>query len=95
MSLNEDDVRRVAFLARIRVPEDQLAGVARDLNSIIGWVEQLSEVDTEGVEPMTGTGGLRLPMREDKVTDGGDPDRVLSNAPDRAGDYYAVPKVVE
>lgn len=95
MALNEDDVRRVAFLARIRVPEDQLSGVARDLNNIIGWVEQLSEVNTDGVDPMTGTGDMRLPMREDKVTDGGDPERVLSNAPDRVGDFYTVPKVVE
>lgn len=95
MSLSKDDVRKVAFLARIRVPEDQLDSVASDLNSIIGWVEQLAEVDTDGVAPMTGAGAQSLPMREDKVTDGGDPDRALGNAPDRAGDYYAVPKVVE
>ncbi len=95
MSLDKNDVRRVAFLARIRVDEADLEPVARDLNNIIGWVEQLAEVDTDGVEPMTGVTGMTLQRREDVVTDGGDPDRVLRNAPDRVGDFYAVPKVVE
>ena len=95
MSLTKDDVRKVAFLARIRVPEDQLDAMAADLNNLIGWVEQLAEVDTDGVAPMTGAVGTSLPMRADAVTDGGDADRVLANAPDRAGNYYAVPKVVE
>ncbi|PIW26955.1 MAG: Asp-tRNA(Asn)/Glu-tRNA(Gln) amidotransferase GatCAB subunit C [Rhodospirillales bacterium CG15_BIG_FIL_POST_REV_8_21_14_020_66_15] len=95
MSLDKNDVRRVAFLARIRVDEDDLEPVARDLNNIIGWVEQLAEVDTDGVEPLTGVTGMTLKRRDDVVTDGGDPDKVLRNAPDRVGDFYAVPKVVE
>ena len=95
MSLDKNDVRRVAFLARIRVPEDALEPVARDLNNIIGWVEQLAEVDTDGVEPMTGVPGMTLPRRADEVTDAGYPERVLANAPDREGDFYTVPKVVE
>mgnify|MGYP001972730126 CR=1 FL=1 len=95
MSLDKNDVRRVAFLARIRVEEDDLQPVAEDLNNIIAWVEQLSEVDTDGVQPLTSVEAMAMPKREDKVTDGGDPDRVLGNAPDRVGDFYAVPKVVE
>lgn len=95
MSLDKNDVRRVAFLARIKVDEADLEPVAQDLNNIIGWVEQLAEVDTDGVEPMTGATGLTMARRDDVVTDGGDPEKVLSNAPDRVGDFYAVPKVVE
>ena len=95
MSLDKNDVRRVAFLARIRVEEEDLQPVAEDLNNIIAWVEQLSEVDTEGVQPLTSVEAMAMPQREDKVTDGGDPDRVLGNAPDRVGDFYAVPKVVD
>ncbi|MAY68316.1 MAG: Asp-tRNA(Asn)/Glu-tRNA(Gln) amidotransferase GatCAB subunit C [Rhodospirillaceae bacterium] len=95
MSLDKNDVRRVAFLARIKVDEADLEPVAQDLNNIIGWVEQLAEVDTDGVEPMTGAAGLTMARRDDVVTDGGDPEKVLSNAPDRVGDFYAVPKVVE
>lgn len=95
MSLDKNDVRRVAFLARIRVNEEDLEPVAQDLNNIIGWVEQLAEVDTDGVAPMTGAAGMVMTRRDDVVTDGGDPEKVLSNAPDRVGDFYTVPKVVE
>ncbi len=95
MSLDKNDVRRVAFLARIKVDEADLDPVAQDLNNIIGWVEQLAEVDTDGVEPMTGAAGMAMTRRDDVVTDGGDPEKVLSNAPDRVGDFYTVPKVVE
>lgn len=95
MSLDKNDVRRVAFLARIKVDEADLEPVARDLNNIIGWVEQLAEVDTDGVAPMTGAAGMVMTRRDDVVTDGGDPENVLSNAPDRVGDFYTVPKVVE
>ncbi len=95
MSLDKNDVRRVAFLARIKVDEADLEPVAQDLNNIIGWVEQLAEVDTDGVAPMTGATGMVMTRRDDVVTDGGDPEKVLSNAPDRVGDFYTVPKVVE
>ncbi|MEK9671999.1 MAG: Asp-tRNA(Asn)/Glu-tRNA(Gln) amidotransferase subunit GatC [Rhodospirillaceae bacterium] len=95
MSLDKEDVRRVAFLARIRVPEDALAPVAQELNNIIDWVEQLAEVDTDGVEPITGVTALTAPMRKDQVTDAGYPNRVVGNAPDRVEDFYAVPKVVD
>ena len=95
MALDKDTVRTIAALARIRVAEDELDHLAGELSNIIGWVEQLGEVDTDGVEPMTSVADLTLPRREDAVTDGRYPDRVLVNAPEREGDFYAVPKVVE
>jgi aspartyl-tRNA(Asn)/glutamyl-tRNA(Gln) amidotransferase subunit C len=95
MAIDVATVRKVARLARIAEPEERLAPLAQELNGIITWIEQLNEVDTDGVEPMTSAVHARLPMREDVVTDGGDPDKVLSNAPRRAGDFFVVPKVVE
>ena len=95
MSLDKDTVRRIAFLARVRVPEDALEPLVGELNKIIGWVEQLSEVDTEGVEPMTSVAEINLPLRTDEVTDGNYSARVLANAPDSNGSFYAVPKVVD
>jgi len=95
MAIDVATVRKVARLARIAEPEERLASLAGELNSIIAWIEQLNEVDTDGVEPMTSAEATSLPMREDVVTDGGDPNRVLSNAPKRVGDFFVVPKVVE
>ncbi len=69
--------------------------LAGELNGILGWIEQLNEVDIAGVEPLTGGAQMALKLREDVVTDGGYPDAILANAPDRAGDFFAVPKVVE
>ncbi len=95
MSLSRDDVRKIAFLARIRVPDERLEPLAGELNNIVGWVEQLGEVNTDGVEPMTSVVDVETPMRKDEVTDGGITDKVLSNAPDGEGPFYGVPKVVE
>lgn len=96
MALDRDKVKEVAFLARIRVADSELDGLAGELNNIIGWVEQLAEVDTDGVEPMTSVmEGMELPRRPDEVNDGHYPDRVLKNAPEREDNFYAVPKVVE
>lgn len=95
MSLDAATVRRIATLARIRVPDEQLEGFGQELSGILAWIEQLNEVNTTGVAPMTGVAKFPLPMRDDVVTDGGDAARVLSNAPERAGEFYAVPKVVE
>ena len=94
MSLDKDTVRRIAFLARVRVPEDALEPLVGELDKIIGWVEQLSEVDTEGVEPMTSVAEITLPLRTDEVTDGYYSNRVLATAPDNKGPFYAVPKVI-
>lgn len=88
-------VRKVARLARIAVPEDCLEPLARELSQILHWVEQLNEVDTEGLEPMTSPVHRPAPMREDVVTDGGGPAKVLANAPKVANNYFVVPKVVE
>jgi aspartyl-tRNA(Asn)/glutamyl-tRNA(Gln) amidotransferase subunit C len=95
MSLTRDQVRTVAFLARIRVRDEDLDVMAKEISGILHWIEQLNEVKTEGVEPMTSVAAMTLPMRNDAVNDGGDPAVVLSNAPEPADGFYAVPKVVE
>ena len=95
MALDTDTVRRIARLARIHIPDEDLEPLAGELSNIIGWVEQLAEVDTEGVEPMTSVTEMTLKQRKDEVSDAGYPDRVLSNAPDRVNDFFTVPKVVE
>jgi aspartyl-tRNA(Asn)/glutamyl-tRNA(Gln) amidotransferase subunit C len=97
MSLDAATVRRVANLARLRLEENEVAKLQAELNGILGWIEQLQQVDTEGVEPMAGgaPGETRLRWRADAVTDGGIADAVLANAPDREGEYFGVPKVVE
>jgi aspartyl-tRNA(Asn)/glutamyl-tRNA(Gln) amidotransferase subunit C len=95
MTIDAATVRKVAKLARIAEPEDRLEPLAQELSRILDWIEQLGEVDTEGVEPMSSPVRTPLPMREDVVTEGGDPERVLANAPRRAGNYFVVPKVVE
>lgn len=95
MSLDHATVRRIAALARIRVEDEEVDHLCQELNGILGWIEQLQEVDVSGVEPLAGAANMAAPMRADVVTDGGYPDKVLSNAPERIGDFYVVPKVVE
>jgi aspartyl-tRNA(Asn)/glutamyl-tRNA(Gln) amidotransferase subunit C len=95
MAIDAATVRKVARLARIAEPEERIEPLAAELSGILAWIEQLNEVDVEGVEPMTSAVHQALPMREDVVTDGGDPNRVLSNAPKRVDDFFVVPKVVE
>ncbi len=95
MSLDTATIRRIASLARLTVTEDQLEPLAHELNSILGWIEQLNEVNVDGVEPLTGGAQMAMKMRDDVVTDGGYPEKILANAPDRAGQFFAVPKVVE
>ena len=88
-------MRKVAFLARIKTPEDRLESLAGELNGIMAWIDQLSEVDVDGVEPMTSNVAQALRLRDDVVTDGGKVADVLSNAPKSADGFFAVPKVVE
>jgi aspartyl-tRNA(Asn)/glutamyl-tRNA(Gln) amidotransferase subunit C len=130
MSLDHATVLRIASLARIRVEDHEVEPLCQELNGILGWIEQLNEVDVTGVAPLTGASNMApaggaghripaggaghripageagqrtlagaglgtTPMRADAVTDGGYPDKVLSNAPERIGDFYVVPKVVE
>ncbi len=95
MAVDHDTVRHIARLARIAVTDDEVERLRGELSAILDWVEQLDEVDTAGVEPMTSVVEQVIKMRDDKVNDGGYPDRILKNAPQREGDYFAVPKVVE
>jgi len=95
MAIDAATVRKVAHLARIRVEEDKLEPLAAELSGILAWIEQLNEVDTEGVQPMASTEAVKLPMREDVVTAGGDPDAILANAPKADRHFFVVPKVVE
>jgi aspartyl-tRNA(Asn)/glutamyl-tRNA(Gln) amidotransferase subunit C len=95
MSLDKATVSHIAHLARIEVEDAQLETMVGELNNILSWIEQLNEVDTDGVAPLASVTGHALPLRADAVADGAYPNRVLANAPDRALDFYAVPKVVE
>lgn len=101
MSLDKATVRRIATLARIEVPDADLEATAAQLSSILSWIEQLSEVDTSNVAPMSGgidleSFGRQVPWRKDEVTDGGQTEKVLANAPDpQDGGFFGVPKVVE
>ena len=95
MPLDKSAVERIAFLARIKVPDEDLGPLAAELDRIIGWVEQLGEVGTAGVEPMTSVAAMTLPQRDDVVADGDCADKVLANAPESEKGFFAVPKVVE
>ena len=95
MALDKATVARIATLARIKLPEGEQEHLAGELSHILRWIEQLDEVDTKGVEPMASVADLRLPMREDQVTDGDRLEDVLGNAPARAHGFFTVPKVVE
>ena len=95
MSIDRETAAKVAKLARIRVTEDALPALAEEFNTILGFIEQLNEVDVEGIEPMTSVTPMRLKRREDVVTDGNQAEKVLSNAPDAREGFFAVPKVVE
>ncbi|GAN81777.1 Asp-tRNA(Asn)/Glu-tRNA(Gln) amidotransferase subunit GatC [Acidocella aminolytica] len=95
MSLDAATVRRIAKLARIRVNEEEVSTLQNELNAILGYVEQLGEVNVEGVEPLSGGAQMALRQREDKLTDGDMAEKILANAPDRIENFFAVPKVVE
>ena len=95
MAVDRETVVRVARLARLKVPEDELETLAGELSNIIGWIEQLDEVDTDGVEPIASVADMKLRWRADEVTDGGIPDKITANAPDPQAGMFSVPKVVE
>jgi aspartyl-tRNA(Asn)/glutamyl-tRNA(Gln) amidotransferase subunit C len=95
MSVDADTVRRVAHLARLAVAQDEVEPLKGELNAILAFVEQLSEVDVDGVEPMTSVTPMAMKMRKDEVTDGGIPDAIMQNAPAREDHFFLVPKVVE
>ncbi|UWQ55030.1 Asp-tRNA(Asn)/Glu-tRNA(Gln) amidotransferase subunit GatC [Leisingera caerulea] len=95
MSIDQSTAAKVAKLARIKVEDDALPALADEFNNILGFIEQLNEVDVEGVEPMTSVTPQRLKRRKDEVTDGNQQDKILANAPDAREGFFAVPKVVE
>ena len=95
MAIDTDTARRVAHLARIEVAEADLAQLAAELSGILGFMDELNEVDVTGIEPMTSVTPMALPWRDDVVSDGGIRDKVLENAPDARAGFFAVPKVVE
>ena len=95
MSVDAATVRRIARLARIAVADDEIEHLQGELNAMLAFVEQLSEVNVEGVEPMTSVTPMAMKMRVDEVTDGGNAEAVLANAPQSEDDFYLVPKVIE
>jgi aspartyl-tRNA(Asn)/glutamyl-tRNA(Gln) amidotransferase subunit C len=95
MSVSPEQVRHIASLARIAMSDEELARIGPELNNILGWVEQLGEVNTEGVEPLATVIDQKLRLRDDVVTDGDIRDDVLANAPDAQHGFFAVPKVIE
>jgi aspartyl-tRNA(Asn)/glutamyl-tRNA(Gln) amidotransferase subunit C len=95
MSVDAATVKRIARLARIRIEENEVASYQSELNAILGFVEQLSEVNVEGVEPMTSVTPMALRRRDDAITDGGYADRIVQNAPLSEDNFFMVPKVVE
>jgi aspartyl-tRNA(Asn)/glutamyl-tRNA(Gln) amidotransferase subunit C len=95
MSVDKDTVRRIARLARLALEEERVQPMVQELNGILNWVEQLKEVDVEGIAPLTSVVEQRLKMREDVVTDGGNADALMANAPGGEDHFFVVPKVVE
>ena len=95
MSVTPEQVRHIARLARIAMSDEEIAALAPELNNILGWVEQLGEVNTDGVEPLTAVIDQKLRLRDDVVTDGDCRDAVLANAPAAEHGFFAVPKVIE
>ena len=95
MALDEATVRNIAKLARIRIPEAEVSSLAQELSNILDWIEQLNQVDTDDVTPMTSVTDMVMSKRTDEITDGDYSDKVLANAPNPEGPFFTVPKVVE
>ena len=95
MSVDANQVRHVAKLARLALGDAEIERMVPELNNILGWVEQLGEVDTDGVEPLTAVIDVKLRLRDDVVNDGNCRDAILKNAPDAQHGFFAVPKVIE
>ena len=95
MSINSDEIKKIARLSRIKILKENIGNYTNDINKILAFVEQLSEVETDTVEPMTGTMGAYQRLREDVINDGGKPEELIKNAPDETMNFFTVPKVVE
>ena len=95
MAIDNETVKRVAFLSRLRVDDEKIEATKEEFNKILSWIEELNEVNTDNIEPLISVNDSNLRLREDEITDGNYQEAVLSNAPDKEYDYFAVPKVVE
>lgn len=95
MSVNAENVKKIARLARLDVPEERLEPLAKELNDLLGWIEQLNEVDVDGVEPMTSAVETQIHLRQDEITDGNIREKILANAPKSEEGFFVVPKAVE
>jgi aspartyl-tRNA(Asn)/glutamyl-tRNA(Gln) amidotransferase subunit C len=95
MSVSNEQVRHIAKLARIAMSDEEIERLAPELNNILGWVEQLGEVDTDGVDPLTAVIDQKLRLRDDVINDGNIRDDILANAPEAQHGFFAVPKVIE
>ena len=95
MPIDKDTVSKVSNLARIKIDNNQLEKISKELEAVMGWIDSLSEVETSGIEPVANVTGQTLPLREDKITDGGYSDKILNNAPEKEGGFFVVPKVIE
>ena len=95
MAIDTQTVKRIAFLSRLRVEDDKIAATEDEFNKILGWVDQLKEVNTDDVEPLVSVNENHLQMRKDEVSDGNIAEQILANAPMKEYGYFAVPKVVE
>lgn len=95
MSLTEAEITKVAHLARLAIPPAELPAMTAEVNGILGWIEKLQAVNTDGVEPLVSVSGMTLPLREDVVTMGGQAAEIVKNSPETLENYFVVPKVVE
>ncbi len=95
MAIDNETVKRIAFLSRLKVNDDKIEATKEEFNKILGWIEELNEINTDNVEPLISVNDTTLRLREDEITDGNYQEAVLANAPDKEYDYFAVPKVVE
>lgn len=95
MSIDKETIRRVARLARIKIEEESIEPTVKKLQSVMGLVEQLAEVDTDNVEPLRNVVDIKLKLRNDEITDGNCQEKVLANAPEHTQGFYVVPKVIE
>ncbi len=95
MAIDNETVKRVAFLSRLKVEDNKIEATKEEFNKILSWIEELNEVNTDNVEPLISVNDTTLRLRDDEITDGGCQEAVLANAPDKEYDYFAVPKVVE
>ena len=95
MAIDKETVRRIAFLSRLKIEDDRIEATEEEFNKILGWVDQLKEVDTDNTEPLVSVNENHLQMRRDEVTDGNIAEKILANAPMKEYGYFAVPKVVE